>query len=180
MPNTNYNEIWNILKTIVELIFIDIPIRLTIVKTLQELRKLPFTSYLEGQVWMSILSILTFLSVLSVLSVLCVLSFLSVLSILSVLMTMATLMAMIVLANMMTKLTLPTILTMLTMWTALTRKPPPLLWKKDVAHPEEAKQSNCQTALPPKTLSGGYLTRCARIAASIAVNDESSVSPSSI
>ena len=47
MPNTNYNEIWNILKTIVELIFIDIPIRLTIVKTLQELRKLPFTSYLD-------------------------------------------------------------------------------------------------------------------------------------
>ena len=39
MPNTNYNEIWNILKTIVELIFINIPIRLTIVKNIARIAK---------------------------------------------------------------------------------------------------------------------------------------------
>ena len=42
------------------------------------------------------------------------------------------------------KLTLLTILTMLTMWTILARNPLTLLWKKDVAHPEDGKQSSCK------------------------------------
>ena len=61
------------------------------------------------------------------------------------------------------------LLTMLTMLTMLTRKHLTVLWKKDGVHQEDAKQSNCQTV---------YLTRCARIAASIALNDESLVTHS--
>ena len=55
----------------------------------------------------------------------------SILSVLSLLLTMATLMTMIVMATMMTVLTI---------------KPLTLSWKKDGDDPEEAIQSNCQTA----------------------------------
>ena len=80
---------------------------------------------------------------LTALSVRSVLSFQSVLSVLSVMSILSVLM------------TMATAIVMATMMTMLTRKPLTLLWKKDGDHPED----------------GDYLTRCSRIAASIAQID---------
>ena len=76
-------------------------------------------------------------------SILTALSVRSVLSFQSVLSVLSVLM------------TMATVIVMATMMTMLTRKPLTLLWKKDGDHPEDRD----------------YLTRCSRIAASIAQID---------